>query len=156
VDALEHVLDAIPGLYRAGLSEDTVQRLFKAPRQGTTAARRYRQLVDARVVPARNDARPEGLQTHFGRAQQKLLQEWFAFRGQLNITGDDMNIIQVGRPAVSRYHRQRKYYGEGQGPNHDVHDFPTAELGIKMGGFMFLHSDRVQCRAMDDLDLLYK
>ncbi len=33
------------------------------------------------------------------------------FHTQINIsgTGDDMNTIQVGRPAVSRYHNTRKF-----------------------------------------------
>ncbi len=40
----------------------------------------------------------------------KLLQEWTALHGQINLTGDDMNIMQVGRPAVSRYHQHRKCF----------------------------------------------
>jgi hypothetical protein len=92
--------------------------------------------------------------THYGRSQQKIQQEWFAFHRQVNFTGDDMNIIQVGRPAVSRYHQQRKFFVEGAGPDHDVHDFPTSELGLKLGGFMALSSvARQPVRAMDDLDL---
>ena len=47
-----------------------------------------------------------------------------------------MNIIQVGRPAVSRYHQIRGFYAKGHGPNFAVHDFPSALYDIKMGGFM--------------------
>ena len=50
------------------------------------------------------------------------------------------NIIQVGRPAVSRYHQQRRFYMVGQGPNHTVHDWAISELGIKLGGFMFINA----------------
>ena len=53
-------------------------------------------------------------------------------------SGDDMNIIQVGRPAVSRYHQNRKMFGNGKGINHEVHDFPNARYGLKLGGFMLL------------------
>ena len=35
--------------------------------------------------------------------RSKNYKEWFAFYGQPILSGDDMNIIQVGRPAVSRY-----------------------------------------------------
>ena len=49
-----------------------------------------------------------------------------------------MNILQVGRPAVSRYHNTRKFYMIDEGVNYDVHDWPTAELGLKLGGFMLL------------------
>ena len=70
----------------------------------------------------------------------KLLQEWHAFHGQVNMSGDDMNIIQVGRPAVSRYHQTRKFYMKNEGVNYDAHDFPSSELGLKLGGFMMLSS----------------
>ena len=50
--------------------------------------------------------------------------------------GDDMNIIQVDRPAVSRYHQISKFFAEGEGPDYAVHDFPNAAYGIKLGGFM--------------------
>ena len=58
--------------------------------------------------------------------------------GQLNMSGDDMNLIQVGRPAVSRYHNNRRFYMTDQGVNYDIHDFPSAELSLKLGGFMAL------------------
>ena len=75
--------------------------------------------------------------THFARAERKLVDEFIASWGQLNMSGDDMNIIQVGRPAVSRYHQIRGFYPTGEGPNYAVHDFPNAEYGIcKLGGFM--------------------
>ncbi len=45
------------------------------------------------------------------------------------MSGDDMNIIQVGRPAV-----------KNEGINYDVHDFPTSELGLKLGRFVTLSS----------------
>ena len=60
--------------------------------------------------------------------------------GQPCASGDDMNIIQVGRAAVSRYHQINRLFGCGAGPNHEIHDFPLPELGIKLGGFMILSS----------------
>jgi hypothetical protein len=150
-DALHHLYANIPGLYEAGLGRQTVQRLFRPPRKGTAAGALHHSAVNARVCPTKNDARRQDELTHFGRTQQKLLREFFALHGQVNLSGDDMNIIQVGRPAVSRYHRQTRYYGENQGPNHECHDFPTAELGIKLGGFMVLDDPqfrRVRTRAL--------
>ena len=82
--------------------------------------------------------------TYFARTQQRTMQEFFAYFGQPNFFGDDMNIIQVGRPAVSRFHQQRGFFFEGKGYDHAVHDFPVAELGIKMGGFMLLGGTRAE------------
>ncbi len=45
-----------------------------------------------------------------------------------------MNILQVGRPAVSRYPNKRKFYMIEEGVNYVVHDWPTAELGLKLRG----------------------
>ena len=73
---------------------------------------------------------------HYGRAEQGLITEFIHSFGQLNLSGDDMNIIQVGRPAVSRYHQISKFFAEGEGPDYAVHDFPNAAYGIKLGGFM--------------------
>ena len=53
---------------------------------------------------------------------------------------DDMNIIQIERPAVSRYHQQQRFFMAGEGPDHQTHDFPSSHLGIKLGGFMTLHA----------------
>jgi hypothetical protein len=60
-----------------------------------------------------------------------------------------MNILQVGRPAVSRYHRNRKFSLVNDGVDHEVHDFPTAELGIKLGGGSWPLVDQVS--KVDDL-----
>jgi hypothetical protein len=56
-----------------------------------------------------------------------------------------MNIIQVGRPAVLRYHQHRKFFLTNMGVNYDVHDFPTSQFGlmimIKLRGFMLLEEE---------------
>ena len=77
---------------------------------------------------------------HYGRANQKLLKEWHELYRQPRISGDDMNTLQVGRPIVSRYHRNRRFYRQGKGANHKIHDFPSSEMGIKLGGFMVQHA----------------
>lgn len=123
-------------------------RLFVAPRKGTRASLAYHGLVSARVTPVKNDARAMTEEVHFVRAQQKLFQEWHHLYGQPVFSGDDMNIIQVGRPAVSRYHRNRSFFLEGHGPNFDVHDFALAELGVKLGGFMVLEPPQLEKSAL--------
>jgi hypothetical protein len=81
--------------------------------------------------------------THFARAQQRLLQEWFTFHGQLCVSGDDMNIIQVGRPAVSRYNQQRRFFLNGERPEHKTHDFPTYFASRNQTGMMLHSSSRI-------------
>ena len=44
-----------------------------------------------------------------------------------------MNVIQVARPEVSRYHNTSKFYMNDEGVDYEVHDRPTAELGLSWG-----------------------
>ena len=140
IDLLYHLYETIPGLYEHGFSKSAVYRLFQPARTNSIDAKSYHRVIDARVSKKSNSARAMSEGTHFARAQQRLLQEWFTFHRQLCVSGDDMNIIQVGRPAVSRYHQQRRFFMNGEGPDHKTHDFPSSHLGIKLGGFMMLHS----------------
>ena len=34
----------------------------------------------------------------------------------------------------------RKFFMTNEGVNYDVHDFPSSELGLKLGGYMMLSS----------------
>ena len=140
VDLLFHLYENIPGLYEHGFSRESVHRLFKPNRLGSRKASEHHCVIDARVSKKSNSARKMCDGTHFARSQQKLLQEWFVYHGQVLMSGDDMNIIQIGRPAVSRYHQQQRFFMAGDGPDHQTHDFPSSHLGLKLGGFMTLHS----------------
>ena len=117
-----------------GLSKDTVARMFVAPSKGTYAATNYVGAVDARVANKRNNASTCDHNTHWARVQVKLLMEFQAFHQQLNCSGDDMNVIQVGRPAVSRYHNTRKFYMTDEGVDYEVHDWPTAASWVSSWG----------------------
>jgi hypothetical protein len=115
-DARQHLLEHVPGLYAAGLSTKSVHHLFHAPRKGTREAIKYHEQAHAKVARVRNDARAITEEVHFARAQQKLFREFHAYHNQPWYSGDDMNIIQVGRPAVSRYHRNRRFSWKAKGP----------------------------------------
>ena len=131
-DAMLHAQKKIPGLYEAGLSVSSTARLFQAPRKCTTNARAYHAVVAARVPHKRNNGSGELAKgTHEARSEQKLFKEFQMPHGQPCVSGDDMNIIQVGRAAVSRYHQINRLFGCGAGPNHEIHDFLLPELGIK-------------------------
>ena len=75
---------------------------FKPHNRGTLNGSAHYAIVNARVAKKSNSSRKMSEGTHFQRAQEKIVQEFFARHNQPNVSGDDMNIIQVGRPAVSR------------------------------------------------------
>ena len=143
-DAQQHAWDNVPGLYEHGIDERTIHRLFQPPRANTKAGSQYKGLINARVAPKQNSYRHCAEGVHYARAQQNMFAELFTLFGQPCFSGDDMNIIQVGRPAVSRYHQNRRFFPDSEGFNHAVHDFPVAELGIKLGGFMLRGGSQTQ------------
>jgi hypothetical protein len=135
--------------YRGSTNTDSaklqyIDRLFQPARTNSIDAKSYHRVIDARVSKKSNSARALSEGTHFARAQQRLQysRNGLLFTGncQLCVSGDDMKIIQVGCPAVSRYHQQRRFFLNGEGPDHKTHDFPTSHLGIKLGGFMMLRT----------------
>ena len=73
------------------------------------ASKRYRGLINARRATRSNNFRQDHPGFHFGRTEQGLITEFMTSFGQINVSGDDMNIIQVGRPAVSRYHQIKQF-----------------------------------------------
>lgn len=139
-DAQEFLCAKVPGLREFGFSTKSVHRLMVAPHKGRRAANNHHEVVDCKVTKLRNDDREYSDLMHYGRANQKLLKEWHELYRQPRISGDDMNTLQVGRPIASRYHRNRRFYRQGKGVNHKIHDFPSSEMGIKLGGFMVQHA----------------
>ena len=54
-----------------------------------------------------------------------FLIELFTLFGHPIFSMDDMNIIQVGRSAVSRYHQTRRFFEAGLGYDQGTHDLPA-------------------------------
>ena len=158
IDLLHHLYKHVPGLYEYGMSPSSLRYLFQPPNKSARGARVFKGLINARRATRSNKFRPVSEGTHFGRAEQNLITEFLHSYGQLNVSGDDMNIIQVGRPAVSRYHQIVKFYPADEGPEYAVHDFPNAKYGIKLGGFMIRGGGKVlrgEKESRSTMDLLH-
>ena len=158
VDLLYYLYDKVDALYEHGFDMRSCSHLFAPPNRSHRSSVRYHQVVNVKIGRRRNDKRAITKGVHFARAERKLSYEFFVRYGQLNMSGDDMNIIQVGRPAVSRYHQIKGFFPPGESPNFTVHDFPNSEYGIKLGGFMVMGSSNVsaassaRCMTMLELD----
>ena len=72
------------------------------------------------------------LQPHLGTVTHFLVDE---NRRPLSHGGVSRALIGY-RPVVSRYHRNRCFFRRGQGVNHVIHNFPSVELGLKLGRIM--------------------
>ena len=108
------------------MSLDTVHRLLEPPRKGTIASRYYYGLVAARVPHKCNNVVKEHVDIHYCRVAVKLFCEMFVqFRDEtLLLSVDDMNKLNVGVTAVSRYHQLNKFFLSNDSPNTPDHDFP--------------------------------
>ena len=64
-----------------------------APSKGRRVTKKYHGAVDARVTKLRNDDRDYTELTQYGRADQKLNQEWHAMYGQPRLSEDKLGAL---------------------------------------------------------------
>lgn len=145
-DLRKHLLSVIPNLQESGLSRTTVHELMLPPRQKTRNSKRYKGVVTARVGVKRNDL-PQHMHEdrHFCASQVKLAMEFGAKHADnvATVSADDMNKVNIGVPAVSRYHQLRHFFLSGDSPDLPDHDFPvTGSNKIVPSGYMFLNTRR--------------
>jgi hypothetical protein len=96
-------------------------KLLKQP------AARYKTAIDARVGAIANSGRdltrPDA---HYLFAQVRLRREFAAAvsHESLIMSCDDMNKVNIGVLAVSRYHQLSRLFMKGDNPISSDHDFP--------------------------------
>ena len=110
VDLLHYLYEKVDGLYEHGFDQRSCARLLAPPHKGRATSAKYHSVVNIKIGRRRNDKRSITQGVHFARAERRISYEFFVRHRQPNMSGDDMNIIQVGRPAVSRYHQIIGFY----------------------------------------------
>lgn len=140
-DLQQILFDRLDGLKERGFSLSSVRRMMVAPDKKTKSSKMYYGVVDAKVTPKRNTNVDDRVNRHYYRSEVKMLVECFEHFGFPTMSMDDMNAIQVGRPAVSRYHQNKSFFKLGKGKNYATHDFPHAKYNIKAGG-MLIHEHK--------------
>ena len=157
-DLRKHLLKVIPVLQESGLSRTTVHELMFPPRQKTQNSKRYKGLVSARVgVKLNNLPQNAHEDIHFCSSQVKIAMEFGAKHDDkvAVMSADDMNKVNIGVPAVSRYHQLRHFFMSGDDPNLPDHDFPvTGGNKIVPSGYMFLKPRRTVLRRSSSADHL--
>ena len=144
----DHLLKTVPGLASAGISRSTVHRLMLPPRKGTTAAKSYKGLIQARVPAKQNTATAkEHAHLHYTQAQVQYVNEIFQFFGCTRISADDKNKVNVGTPAVSRYHQISAFFMVDDAPNQLDHDFPYANSKLIPSGYLVMQSKATSSRS---------
>ena len=134
-----HLFKAIPGLKDVGISIDTVHRLMLSPRKGTIQAKQFKGLVNVQVPHKQNDAvLHEHVHHHYCSSLVATVNEMFEHFGELRLSCDDKNKINVGTSAVSRYHQLSSFFLVGSSPNLPDHDFSYANSKLIPSGYLVM------------------
>ena len=138
----EHLFAKRPGPQEYAISNDTIHRLFVPPWQATSAAKYYKSLIDAKVPGKSNRYQENHPDQHFLFSRigvRDELGQLFKKHAQI-YSCDDMNKINVGVNAVSRYHEIDRFFTTSNSPEYSDHDFPYPGYKIIVSGYMALEN----------------
>ena len=139
-DIRSHLLKQFPALRKRGISRTAIHQLMVAPRKGTHNALRCTGLVKAKVPAKDNSQHKAHLDGHFAFTQANYVCELCQkFEDEcVSISCDDMNKVNVGTLAVSRYHQLSHFFPVSDRPCYPDHDFPSRNSKIIPCGYMLL------------------
>ena len=130
----KHLLENIPVLNEAGISRQTIHNIMVAPRAKTINSK-------ARVPKKDNSGTfNEHPDRHFCASQVKGAVE-FGVKFQyetLLVSSANMNKVNVGVLAVSRYHQLQHFFPGNDLPVYPDHDFPSMNSKITPSGYLVL------------------
>ena len=137
-----HLLKTVPGLNTVGISNSAVHLLFRPANKMHTLGRRHHAVLNAKVARKRNDARKNHPNAYHCASTVKAAKQFCEKYPQLCtfVSVDDKAKGNMnGKPFVSRYHQNRAFYMEGEGPNFSDHDFPMASYLAVLSGYLIVN-----------------
>ena len=139
----QHLLENFQGLREHNISKSTVRRLFEVPNKSHNASARYKGHINARVGKKCNSYRESQIDAHYLFSRNKFRREFVSMfpRPASILPTDDMAKIEVGPPAVSRYHQVRKTFMKDDNMNLPDHDFPIPGYLSNASGYMWLQNN---------------
>jgi hypothetical protein len=120
------------------LSSKTLLHLFDPPNISVHSASNYKSIIHARPYHPDNSQISHD-KFHFCHAQVKLLLElFFKFEEESWIIScDNKNKISIGKNAVNRLNRAKRWYMKKDNPKLETHDFPKP-FHIVSSGYLVL------------------
>ena len=137
-----HLLKTVPGLNTVGISNSAVHLLFRPANKMHTWGRRHHAVLNAKVARKRNDACKDRPNAYHCASTVKAAKQFCEKYPQLCtfVSVDDKAKGNMnGKPFVSRYHQNRAFYMEGEGPNFSDHDFPMASYLAVLSGYLIVN-----------------
>ena len=133
------------------VSVDTIHRLLKPVRNGTTSSKRFKSLINARVPPKKNSGEKKiHPYFHYTNSQVNLVNEMATLcsDGTLCLSVDNKNKVEVGNPAANRRTQIRSFYLENDAPNYNDHDFPYRNSKLTPAGYQILKPRLERSRSL--------
>ena len=133
------------------VNKNTVHRLMKPPRRKTSASKRYKSLINARVPPKRNNNEKRTHNDfHFTCSQVNLDNEMSTLckENTVSLSVDNKNKVEAGIPATSRRSKIRTFYLAESSPNYNDHDFPYANSKLVPAGYQLLQNRITRSRSL--------
>ena len=123
------------------VSTDTVHRWLLPVRKNTTAGKRFKGPIKAKISPKRNSGeRKTQPDFHYTVAQVNLVNQLAetCSENTLLLSDDNKNIVEIENPSVSRRCNIRKFYLVEDAPNYNNHDFPFPGTKLTPAGYQVI------------------
>ena len=103
--------------------------------------KRHHAVLNAKVAPKRNDIHQDHPNAYHCASTVKAARDFCRLYPELcafvSVDDNDKGNMN-GKPFVSRYHQNRAFYSQGEGPNFKDHDFPMASYLAVISGYLIV------------------
>lgn len=140
----QHLLETFPLLKKEHptLSPKTIEHLFMPPNRFHNSSADYYSIINSRPYIPNNNNHKQGEKFHIGHAQVKILMELFSLHCEdsLIVSYDNKNKVSIGKPAINRFNRAKKWFMKNDFPTSEIHDFPV-DFHIVPSALLILRKD---------------
>ena len=122
------------------IGKDTIHRLLLPHRKKTTASKRFKSLIEARVPPKQNSSEKKTHPDfHYTSAQVSLVNQLaqLSSHNTVLLSVDKKMKVEIGNPATSRRSNIRRFYLVKDAPNYCDHDFPHRNTKLTPAGYQW-------------------
>ena len=136
--SLRDIASHVMRKFNIKISKDTIHRLLLPRRKKTTASKRFKQLILARVPPKRNSGEKRiHPDFHYTCSQVSLVNQLaqLCTNNTVGLSVDNKMKVEIGNPATSRRSNIRKFYLVEDAPNYCDHDFPHRNTKLTPAGY---------------------
>ena len=139
------------------MSPTTILHLFDPPNISSPSSYKYKSIIHARPYQPHNNDHPSSPRYHFCHAQVRIIYEFFFFSSNSSVIScDNKNKVSIGKPAVHRLNRAKKWFMKEDEPKLSTHDFPKPFHIVPSGYLILKWKDNSHTFRETELDCLLR